>query len=209
MKIILIPFLICIAAAVSQRIAEMLHRDRIANMFRIIYKKGFFIFWFGFLAVAMYKCIQDQEYGMVIYLVIFVLAGVWMLRKDRQDSNVRFSVGAILAVGLVVIALLAGVFLLVMGIMRNEGGLIFGGVFFLMGGFAFVLGGLSLKGCFDNCKIDVVGLYFGIVFIIIGSGFFVMAYRSPENIPRLVLVIPALMAAAGTLQVVKCIKNRK
>ena len=208
MKIILVPFLICSAAMASQCIAEILHQEKLANIFRIIYKKGFFIFWFGFLAIAMYKCIKDQEYGMVIYLFAFVLAGIWMLRKDKKDSNARFSVGAILAVGLVVIALLAGVFLLVMGFMRNEGGLIFGGAFFLMGGIAFVLGGLSVKGCFDNFKIDIVGLYFGIVFVIIGSGFFIMAYRSPATVPRLVLVIPALMTAAGILQVVKCIKNR-
>ena len=93
--------------------------------------------------------------------------------------------------------------------MRHEGGLIFGGAFFLMGGIAFVLGGLSVKGCFDNCKIDVVGLYFGIVFVIVGIGFFIMAYQNPANVPRLVLVIPALMAVAGAALVVKCIKNRK
>ena len=207
-KIILIPFLICSISVAGQCIAEMLKQDRVANIFRSIYKKGFFLFWFGFLAVGIYRCLQDRSYGMLAYLMIFVVAGILMMRRKNQDGSAKFNFGIIIAASLVVIALLAGVFLLVIGFMRQEGGLIFGGAFFLMGGVAFVLGALTLKGCFDNFKIDVLGLYFGIVFVIIGIGFFVMGCHSQNNIPKAVLVIPLLMAGVGVLQVVKCLKNR-
>ncbi len=207
-KIILIPFIICSVAMAGQSIAEMLNQERAANIFRKIYKNGFFVFWFGLLAVGIIKCIRDREYGMLIYLMLFVVVGILMMRKEKISYNAKFNFGVIIAGGLVVIALLAGIFLLVLGFMRQEGGLIFGGAFFLMGGLAFVLGALTLKGCFDNFKIDVLGLYFGIVFVIIGIGFFVMGYHSQNDIPKAVLVIPVLMAGVGVLQVVKCLKNR-
>lgn len=207
-KIILIPFIICSVAMAGQSIAEMLNQDRAANIFRIIYKNGFFVFWFGLLSVGIIKCIRDREYGMLIYLMFFVVAGIVMMRKGKIGHSTKFNFGIIIAVGLVAIVLLAGVFLLILGIMRQEGGLIFGGAFFLMGGVAFVLGALTLKGYFDNFKIDILGLYFGIVFVIIGIGFFIMGYHSQNNIPKAVLVIPLLMAGVGILQVVKCLKNR-
>lgn len=209
-KFILIPFIICSISVAGQSLAEILHNERAANIFRRIYVDGFALFWFGFLSIGVYRSVQERSYGMTLYLLLFAVVGYLVMRKPKRElnENAKFNMGLIIACGLVGIALLAGIWLLVLGFMRQEGGLIFGGAFFLMGGIAFVLGGLSVKGCFDNCKIDVVGLYFGIVFVIIGIGFFVIAYQNPANVPRAVLIIPLLMAAAGILQVVKCIKNR-
>lgn len=210
-KFVLIPFIVCSLSVAGQSLGELLHNDRMANLFRRIYVDGFALFWFGFVSVGVFQSVRERNYGMVLYLLLFAAVGYWVMRKPKREANgtAKFNTGLIIACGLVCIALLAGVFLLVLGFMRHEGGLIFGGAFFLMGGIAFVLGGLSVKGCFDNCKIDVVGLYFGIVFVIVGIGFFIMAYQNPANVPRLVLVIPALMAVAGAALVVKCIKNRK
>lgn len=210
-KFVLIPFIVCSISAAGQSLAEMLHNERVANIFRRIYVDGFALFWFGFISVGVYRCMQEREYGMVLYLLLFAIVGYWVMRRPKREAseNAKFNTGVIIACSLVGIVLLAGVFLLVLGFMRQEGGLIFGGAFFLMGGIAFVLGGLSVKGYFDNLKIDVVGLYFGIVFVVIGIGFFIMAYHNPTNVPRPVLVIPALMTVAGALLAVKCIKNRE
>ena len=82
------------------------------------------------------------------------------------------------------------------------------GVFFLCGGGAFVLGTLTMRGTFDKAKIDVLGLYMGIVFAVLGIGFTVMLYRLSETAGLWVL-IPLLMTAAGVVQVVKCITNKK
>ena len=82
------------------------------------------------------------------------------------------------------------------------------GVFFLCGGGDFVLGALTVRGTFDKAKIDVLGLYVGIVFAVLGIGFTTMLYQLSEN-AGLWILIPLLMTAAGVLQIVKCVKNRK
>ena len=62
-----------------------------------------------------------------------------------------------------------------------------------------------MKGCFDKCKIDVLGLYVGIFFVAIGSGIIAIIYQQQFG---LWIIIPVLMIVAGALQIVKCIKNK-
>ena len=145
------------------------------------------------------------------FLLVLVLKMLMARTKYKQkiNANFAFAIRIIISGLLVVTVFVSGILLIVLGIKRGEPALIFMGVFFVLGSLAFVMGALTLSGKFDKCKIDVLGLYFGIVFIIIGIGFFVMGYHSKGNIPKPVLVIPGLMAAAGLLQTVKCIKNKK
>ena len=211
-KIIFVPFLLCSISMAGQSIALLIGKKGIANFFHKIYAAGFFLFWFGCIGLGTFICIRDKNYGMLLFLAVFLVVGILLMRrklfnKSRSEQSAidfRIIVGSLL-VGIV---LLAGVVLVILGIKRQVGGIIFMGAFFVLGASAFILGALALKGCFDKCKIDVLGLYFGIVFVIIGIGFFIMGCHSKENIPKLVLVIPGLMAAAGLLQVVKCLKNR-
>ena len=211
-KIIFVPFLLCSISMAGQSIALLIGKKVIANFFHKIYAAGFFLFWFGCIGLGSFICIRDKNFGMLLFLGIFLVVGILMMRRklfnkrgtEESAIDMRIIVGSLL----VVIVLLAGVVLVIWGIKRQVGGIIFMGAFFVLGASAFILGALALKGCFDKCKIDVLGLYFGIVFVIIGIGFFIMGYHSQNNIPKAVLVIPGLMAAAGVLQVVKCIKNR-
>ena len=212
-KIILVPFLICSISMAGQSIGLLIGKKGVANFFRKIFIAGFFLFWFGFVGAGAYICIRDKNYGMLLFLAIFLVVGVFFARRklfDKKSSeNSILAFRAVIGAGLVLIVLLAGILLVFVGIKRQEPVIIFMGAFFMLGALAFVLGVLTIKGCFDKCKIDILGLYFGIVFIIIGIGFFIVGYHNKENIPSVVLVIPALMAGAGALQTMKCIKNRE
>ena len=68
-----------------------------------------------------------------------------------------------------------------------------------------MLGALTVKGYFDKCKVDVLGLYVGILFVLIGGGIIAMIYQQEFGFW---IVIPILMIAAGILQIVKCIKQK-
>ena len=48
--------------------------------------------------------------------------------------------------------------------------LIYFGTFFFLGGMIFVLGFLYIHGIFDKIKIDILGLFIGIVFLVLGIG---------------------------------------
>ena len=107
------------------------------------------------------------------------------------------------------------IFLLVLGIKDADLGLILGGVIFTFGSFAFVLAALTIKGCFDKVKIDVLGLYAGIAIAVIGIGFILLKFRESYSLVEIVrsfglwIIIPILMIAVGVYQVIKCIRNKK
>lgn len=103
---------------------------------------------------------------------------------------------------------LAGILLLILGIYRSQWALAFMGMFFFCGGGAFVIGTLTVRGTFDKAKIDAMGLYVGVVFIFLGIGFTVMILNLAEP-ADLWILIPLLMTAAGILQIIKCLKNRR
>ena len=72
-----------------------------------------------------------------------------------------------------------------------------------------MLAALTLKGCFDKVKMDVLGLYAGAVIAVIGIGFLLLMSKEPVSSYGLWIIIPILMILVGIYQVVKCIRNRK
>ena len=48
--------------------------------------------------------------------------------------------------------------------------MLFFGLFFTLGALAFILAALSIKGCFDRFRIDVMGAYIGFVLLAVGAG---------------------------------------
>ena len=126
---------------------------------------------------------------------------------SKQNEKTKFGIpafGIILLVISWITLIVVGIGLLIQGFIEKEFGLIFMGGFFFFGALAFLLGILTLKGCFDKCKIDVFGLYVGVLFILIGSGIIAMIYQQKFG---LWIVIPVLMIAAGVWQVSKCLKS--
>ena len=212
-KIILLPFLICALSLAGKSIAQMLRKEKLAVVFHKCFVAGFLLFWIGFLAVAGYITIRDRNYSMLIFLVPFWLIGCYLIKNKllgkKSKKNVEpFRFAHVISAILVSLALLSGVVLLILGIHRSQLGLAFMGMFFLCGGGAFVLGTLTIRGVFDKAKIDVLGLYMGIVFAVLGIGFTAMLYQLSDA-PGLWILIPLLMTAAGAVQIVKCMKNEK
>ena len=214
-KIIFIPFLICSLSMVGKSIARILNKEKMEFIFGKIFTLGFLVFFIGFLIFAGYTSIRDKNYTLLIFTIPFWLIGFFLIRKrflnkNRESDNESFFTFAfIVSALLVAIALLAGIFLLVYGIKEANFGLILGGIIFTFGSLAFVLAALTLKGCFDKVKIDVLGLYAGAVIAVIGIGFLLLMCKEPVSSYGLWIIIPILMAVVGIIQVIKCIRNRK
>ena len=214
-KIIFIPFLICSLSMVGKSIARIMNKEKMEFIFGKIFTLGFLVFFIGFLIFAGYTSIREKNYSLLIFSIPFWLIGIFLIRKrflnknGEKDGKSIFSFAFIVSALLVAIALLAGIFLLVFGIKEANFGLILGGIIFTFGSLAFVLAALTLKGCFDKLKIDVLGLYAGAVIAIIGIGFLLLMYKEPVSSYGLWIIIPILMTVVGIFQVIKCIRNRK
>ena len=213
-KISFLPFLICSISMAGKSIARIMNKEKMEFIFGKIFTLGFLVFLIGFLIVAGYTSVRDKNYSLLIFSIPFWIVGIFLIKnrllnkKEENSGESFFTFAFITSVLLVVIALLAGIFLLVYGIKKAEFGLIFGGVIFTFGSLAFVLGALTLKGCFDKVKIDVLGLYAGAVIAVIGMGFLLLICTEPVSSYGLWVIIPILMIVAGIYQVIKCIRNR-
>lgn len=214
-KIIFIPFLICGVAMVGKCLAQILDKRKLEFIFGKIFVFGFLLFWIGFLLFAAYTSIKDKNYSLLVFMLPFCIAGIFLIKnrllnkKQEKSENSFFTFASVVSFLLVAIALLAGIVLFVLGIKDANVGLLLGGVIFTFGSFTFVLAALTLKDCFDKIGIDVLGLYAGVVVAVIGIGIFAFICKKPINSYGLWIIIPFLMAVVGIFQIVKCIRNRK
>ena len=220
-KIIFVPFLICSLSMAGKSIARILNKKKMEFLFGKLFVLGFLLFFIGFLVVACFVSIRDKNYSLLVFLIPFWLVGIYLIKKrlfgKKRKNNAEsvFTFAIIISTLFVVIALLAGIFLLVLGIKDADLGLILGGVIFTFGSFAFVLAALTIKGCFDKVKIDVLGLYAGIVIAVIGIGFILLKFGESYSLVETIrsfglwIIIPILMTAVGVYQVIKCIRNKK
>ncbi len=90
-------------------------------------------------------------------------------------------------------------------------GLIYFGAFFLLGGMVFVLIFLYIKGVFDKVRINILGIYIGFVFFVVGIG--IIAFQMGE-VPSLMeaikrmgfwFFIPVMFIVIGGFQIIKCL----
>ena len=219
-KIIFVPFLICSISMAMEQIGLIFNKRKFAILFHKLFTLGFLQFWFGLLIVGAYVCLRDKNYGLLLFTIPFWLIGIFLIKRQllnmkpklKPTSNLNFMV--IVGAGLVGIVLLSGLIILVLGIIRAETFMIFFGGFFVFGGFTFVLGALTIMGRFDKYKIDVLGLYVGILFVFIGIGFPAIKCRETQSLSETIqafgfwILIPIMMTVVGVLQIVKCLKNR-
>ena len=220
-KIIFVPFLICSLSMAGKSIARILNKKKMEFLFGKLFVLGFLLFFIGFLVVACFVSIRDKNYSLLVFLIPFWLVGIYLIKKrlfgKKRKNNAEsvFTFAIIISTLFVVIALLVGIFLLVLGIKDADLGLILGGVIFTFGSFAFVLAALTIKGCFDKVKIDVLGLYAGIAIAVIGIGFILLKFGESYSLVETIrsfglwIIIPILMTAVGVYQVIKCIRNKK
>lgn len=209
-KIIFVPFLICGVSLAGKSLMQLAENEKWAAVFHKLFVLGFLLFWFGFLSVAAFVCLRDKSYSILLFtlplwVVGFFIARNKLLGKKSCKEASPFKFTFIISSALVVIAIAAGIFLLVPGIERREPGLLFGGVFFVLVSLAFPLGWLTINGKFKRNNVDVLGLYMGIVVAGIGIGFLVWKFTELG----VWMIVPILMTAAGLLQIIKCIKRHK
>ena len=80
-KIIFVPFLICSISMAVKYAALMLHMPHFARLCDRLFAAGFFLFWFGFLTVAGYISLRDNQPGMLLFSIPFWLAGFFFAKK--------------------------------------------------------------------------------------------------------------------------------
>lgn len=89
--------------------------------------------------------------------------------------------------------------------------LIYFGAFFFLGGMVFVIAYLSIKGVFDKLRINILGLYIGIVFFIIGIGLIFLQLGATSSFIEVIksmvfwVLIPIMFIVIGFFQIIKCI----
>lgn len=94
---------------------------------------------------------------------------------------------------------------------NNSSGLIFFGAFFTLGGFVFVLIALQVLGVFDKVKVDIIGIYVGAVFLIIGIGIILFQIGLVSSFIEMIkamgfwILIPLLFIVVGMFQIIKCL----
>ncbi len=99
---------------------------------------------------------------------------------------------------------------ILIGTNRNNG-LIYFGTFFVLGGMVFVLIFLYAMGIFDKVKINILGLYIGIVFFIIGIGIIafqmgtISSFMETIKTMRFWFLIPVMFIIVGIFQTIKCL----
>lgn len=220
-KIIFVPFLICSISMAGKSIARILDKQKLELIFGKLFILGFLLFFIGFLVVAGYISIRDKNYSMLVFSIPFWIVGIYLIKnkllnkKGKKNGESVLTFAFVISTLLVVVALLVGVFLLVLGLKETNIGLLFGGIIFTFGSLAFVLAALTMHGCFDKLRIDVLGLYVGVVFVVIGIGFVALKYIESYSVIETVrsfglwIVIPVMMAVVGMIQIVKCLRSRK
>lgn len=219
-KMVFVLFLIAGVAMVGKSIAQLLKKDSLIVFFSRMFVLSFVLFFFGFFVAACYISARDKNYGMLIILLPIWLVGMNMIRKRigrKEEKNAAggFSFGIVVSAGLVIMTIAAGILMIVLGIQRLDYVLIFAGVFFAFGAFTFVLAALAVKGALDKFKIDVFGLYIGVLFIGMGIGFLALKYSETHSVTEtfrafgLWIIIPIVMAVAGMIQIVKCLRKNQ
>lgn len=220
-KIIFVPFLICSIAMAAKSISLLLGKQKIATIFDYVFKAGFFLFWFGFLIGASYIALRDNNLQMLIFSLPFWFIGLFFLKnkflktKPKKEKAINFNFPVIVSAVLVGVALLSGVALLIMGFVKADKMLLFAGAFFTFVSFTFVLFALTVSGRFDKFKVDMLGLYVGVLFIAIGIGIPAFKYTDTLSLAETVksfgfwLIIPIILVVAGMLQIIKCLRSKE
>lgn len=89
-KIIFVPFLLCAFASAGKNLFLLLEQKRLALFFDRMFKVAFFLFWFGFLAVACYMLIKEKNYSLLLFTLPFWVVGFLFAKgrfRRKKDEN--------------------------------------------------------------------------------------------------------------------------
>ena len=94
---------------------------------------------------------------------------------------------------------------------NGKNSLIFIGAFFTFGTLTFILAVLSMLGYFDKFKIDILGTYIGLLFLMIGIGIILWQNGTTMSLIetiksfRLWVFIPLMFIFVGVFQLIRCL----
>lgn len=86
-RIMISPFIICSIAIFCENIFLLFNKEKIANVFQYIFRISFFTYLFGFLTYAFYYSIINKSYDLIIIIVIFLIFGIYFLKKIFFSPN--------------------------------------------------------------------------------------------------------------------------
>lgn len=86
-KIIIIPFLICSLAIFFKNVFLLLNKERISNVFKIIFRISFFTYVFGFLIYLVYYAITTKTYSLFIIIGIFIIGAIRFFKMAFFKKN--------------------------------------------------------------------------------------------------------------------------
>lgn len=123
-KLILFPFVVCSVALTIKNLFLLFNKNKYSEIFNKIYSIGFLLFLFVFLIFWCYTSIINNQYSMLLFLIPFWIAGVYIIRKrflkrnDLQENrkHSKFNFGVVISCSLVTIALVSGILMLYFGI---------------------------------------------------------------------------------------------
>lgn len=93
--------------------------------------------------------------------------------------------------------------------LNNKKVLIYAGLFFVLGSIPFILFGLMMLGMFNKVKIDIIGIYIGFAFLIIGIGSVLLQNTETNSLletiksMKLWFLIPIMFIIIGIYQIIK------
>ena len=91
-KIVISPFWVCSFAIFWENIFLLFNKNRVARVFKYIFRISFFVYVFGFLFYAIYYAIVNKTYSLFIVIVILLLAAISFFKTaffKKKKTEVR------------------------------------------------------------------------------------------------------------------------
>ena len=85
-KIIISPFLICSFTHLLEMLFILIEKEKIAHIFKYIFRISFFIYIFGFLVYAIYDAISNKRYSSFIIIGIFIIVAFRILKAAFKKN---------------------------------------------------------------------------------------------------------------------------
>ncbi len=91
-KIVISPFWVCSFAIFWENIFLLFNKNRVARVFKYIFRISFFVYVFGFLLYSIYFAILNKIYSLFIVIGIFLLATIpffkaTFLKKKKKNGG--------------------------------------------------------------------------------------------------------------------------
>lgn len=122
-RLMLTPFMLCSLFSFAKNICFIRNKIKSADIFQKLFYISFLLFWFGLIGYAGYLFIANKVYIGLLFMVPFMLTGIYLVCKRVFHLKPEFINGTIvkkIPVFLVIGSLLIGISCLSYGIFRSN-----------------------------------------------------------------------------------------